>query len=160
MPPKGVCRSPFVCFCFAAILALCAPGSAVEAASSAALDPEQAREAALSIDSMPESEVSLTGFHCGGAAEQASAAFAADPDYSETPSTIGLEFAFEDGGMPVSGGRVSGEEGDVRSPLSARLSRISLEGGTPSLMDVRQMEEVSLPEASMSVADMMDICLP
>ena len=162
--PRRVGSRPLVWFCLAASLALVVPGSA-RAASNAVLNAEQAREAATFVYDVPEGGISLTGFHCGGVGAPNAAAFTADLDYEEAAYTIGLESGIDSGGASQAGlaGAALTEEASVlelRSPLSARLSRIIVEGGAPSLIDGRVMEDVSLPEASKSVAELMDICMP
>jgi hypothetical protein len=128
------------------------------------LNAEQAREAATSVYDVPEGAISLTGFHCGAVGAASTAAFTADPDYEEAAYTVGLDFGLDAGGIPVAqAGSLMTEEAsaaELKSPMSARLSRIIVEGGVPSLIDGRVMEEVSLPEASKSVADLMDVCMP
>lgn len=164
MPGRVGSRPRLAWFGFAAILALVAPGQAVKAASSAGLDTEEARDVATFAQDAPGSGISLTGFHCGGVAAPSPAAFTADPDYEEASYTVGLEFGFDDGvpsmGQDSAALKEEASAGEPRSPLSARLSRIIVEGGAPSLTDIRVMEDVSLPEASKSVADLMVICLP
>jgi hypothetical protein len=164
MPRRVGSRTLFAWFCLAASFALMAPGPA-RAASSALLNAEQAREAATFVYDVPAGGISLTGFHCGGASMPDMAAFTADPDYEEASYTVGLEFGIDAiGAQPMAqAGAAMTEEAsaaELRSPLSARLSRIIVEGGAPSLIDSRAMEVVSLPEASKSVADLMDVCMP
>lgn len=163
MPLTVVSRSQRACIAFAILTAI-VPGLPLEAAINAALDPEAARDAAPFVYTMPEGEVSLTGFHCSIIESEEAAAFAADPDYGETPPTIGLELFVDAGGLtPTSTGRSGHGEplsDDVKSPLSARLSRIIVGGDVISLSDGGVLEEVSLPEASMSVADLVGRCHP
>ena len=153
----------FVCF---AIVAFAASRMLAMAAAKASLSPDEAREAASFVLSMAVGDVSLTGFHCSvinasGAAE----AFNEDPDDMETPPTIGLEFVFDAGGASshAGAGRAGLEDGqasEMRTPLSARLNRVIIQGGGFSLTDGGGVEDVSLPEASMSVADIVDRCHP
>jgi hypothetical protein len=145
-----------------AVVIVLGSGLTAWAAIDARLNPDEARGAAAFIYSMPEGEVSLTGFHCGIINTPSTAAFA-DPDDSDMPATVGLEL-FSDGGPPplAASGHAGSDDGlgEVRNPLSARLNRIIVEDGAFSMMDGGAMEEVSLPEASMSVADLVDRCHP
>ncbi len=163
MPLTVVSRPQRACIAFA-ILAAIVPGLPVKAAINAALDPEATRDAAPFVFTMPEGAVSLTGFHCSIIESEEAAAFAADPDYSETPPTIGLELFVDAAGLtPLSSGRGGHDEplsDDMKSPLSARLSRIIVGGDVFSLTESAVLEEVSLPEASMSVADLVGRCHP
>ena len=144
-----------------AVMIILGSGRTAGAAIDARLNPDEARGAAAFIYAMPEGEASLTGFHCG-LINAPSTAFA-DPDDSEMPQTVGLEL-FSDGGLPPlpASGHTASDDGlgEIRNPLSARLNRIIVEDGAFSLMDGGAMEEVSLPEASMSVADLVDRCHP
>ena len=142
-----------------------APVNLAEAALNPRLNPDGAREAAPLVYGIPEGEVSLIGFQCDITSEESAAAFAADPDDSETPPTVGLELVLDTGGF--SGLAASGHAGreeisafETKNPLSARLSRIIVGRGNSSLNDGAVLEEVSLPEASMSVADLIERCRP
>ncbi len=158
MPYGAESRSQRIRFALAVFGAI-VPGLTVQAAINAGLNPDEARDAAPFVYSMPEGEVSLTGFHCGNINAPSTAAFAIDPNDIETPPTIGLELVL-DGSLPSAGlASHAAPDEEIRNPLSARLSRIIVEDGS-SLVDGGGTEEVSLPEASMSVADLVDRCRP
>ncbi len=162
MPSNAGSRVQLICACFVVVVALPAPLMLARAAINARLNPDEARDAAPFVYSMPEGEVSLTGFHCGSISEDSAAAFAADPDDSASPPTIGLELVL-DADSQSSPGRAGTQDlvaADVKNPLSARLSRIIVGDAAPSLSDGGTLEEVSLPEASMSVADLIGRCRP
>lgn len=155
-------RSQFAFICLAAMLGLAAPAAA---AIDARLGPDDAGDAAPLVYTVPDGAVSLAGFHCGLIRAEEAAAFADDPDYSETPPTIGLEFVLDAGGVPpltstVRSGFEESPVAEMKTPLSARLKRILVEGNGPSLNDSAAMEDVFLPEASMSVADLIGRCHP
>jgi hypothetical protein len=136
--------------------AMAAAGGGVEAATDAAPNNDEARIASAFMARLTGAGVSLTGFHCGNiAAAEDSAAEFADPDYGEAPLTVGLEL-FPDAAV---GAADDGAPAEWNGPLSARLKRIMVEGDGASLTD-GAMEEVSLSEASMSVADLIDRCRP
>lgn len=163
MPLTAVSRSRYCGIVFA-ILASLAPGLPLQAAVNAAIDPDAARESAPFVYTKPGGVVSLTGFHCSIAEDAAESwAFVEDPEYSETPVTIGLEFLVDAGGPSPLATSIRHDEplsGDMRSPLSATLRRIMVEGDAASLVDDGALEEVSLPEASMSVAGLAGRCRP
>ena len=165
MPSNAGSRLQCVCACFVMMVAPPAPLNFAEAAVNASLNPDGAREAAPLVYGIPEGEVSLTGFQCDVTSEENAAAFAADPDDSETPPTVGLELVL--GTDSLSTLAASGHAGrddisaaETKNPLSARLSRIIVGHGGASLNDGSVLEEVSLPEASMSVADLIKRCRP
>jgi hypothetical protein len=164
--PKTAGNWPQLAFVFlAAMLALAAPGKPAEAAVNARLGPDEASDTAPFVYTMPEGAISLTGFHCGLISQDDAAAFSADPDYSETPPTIGLEFVLDAGGVPPLTGtsRSSLDEGsavEMKTPLSARLNRLLITGAASSITDGSVMEDEFLPEASMSVADLVGRCHP
>ena len=166
MPQFAVSRSQPLAIAIAVLVAYLAAGLTVQAAVNPALDPDAAREAAAPfVYALPEGAVSLTGFHCAISEHPEAEAFALEPDYSETPPTVGLElFVDASGHAPLSASARAGFEetvgADIKSPLSARLSRMIVGGDAASLVDGSALEEVSLPEASMSVADLLGRCRP
>jgi hypothetical protein len=165
MPSNTGSRLQRVCACFVVMVGPLAPLNLAEAALNPRLNPDGAREAAPLVYGIPEGEVSLTGFQCDIISEEDAAAFAADPDDSETPPTVGLELVLDTGGfsaLAASGhaGRDDISSAEMKNPLSARLSRIIVGHGSASLNDGGVLEEVSLPEASMSVADLLERCRP
>jgi hypothetical protein len=162
MPQRAVSRSRYCGIVFAIVAAL-APGVPLHAAVNAAIDPDAARESAPFVYAKPGGVVSLTGFHCSITEDAEAWAFADDPEYTETPPTIGLEFLADASGLAPMSASMRHDEplsGDMRSPLSATLRRMMIEGDITSLIDDGAVEEVSLPEASMSVAGLAGRCRP
>jgi hypothetical protein len=110
--------------------------------------------------------ISLTGFGCDAVTAPSSRVFTADPDYSETPFTVGLEVFHDEVSPPATqlservehGGGASAA--DAWTPLSARLSAVILQDETSALGGDGAMEDVFVPEASMSVADLVALCVP
>jgi hypothetical protein len=164
MPDSAGSRSSLVCFCLALSLAIAAAGTPVQAASDARLWPEQAENSALFLFTM-DGEVNFTGFGCDAITAPSSRVFSADPDYSETPFTVGLEAFLEEANaspthLSERAGLDSASAADARTPLSARLSTVIIRNETFFFAGESEMEDVFVPEASMSVADLMALCVP
>jgi hypothetical protein len=164
MPDSAGSWPNLVRFYLALSLAIAAVGLSVQAASDARPWPEQA-DHSIQVLFAPRGGVSLTGFGCDSITAPSSRIFAADPDYSETPFTVGLESVLEETGAPsaqfsertdLDGASAA----DVRTPLSARLSTVILQSEISALRGDGTMEDVFVPEASMSVADLMALCVP
>jgi hypothetical protein len=164
MPGIAACRLRLIGVGLAVLMALAAPLMPAGGAVNARLDPDEAGDAGPFVTSASVGGVSLTGFHCGIVSDAGWPAFAADPDDIETRPTIGLELIPDAGGYPqfTGSGRAALDEmsADLKNPLSARLSRIIVGRDGASLNDGGLMEEVSLIEASMSVADLIGRCHP
>lgn len=153
-------------------LTVAVPASRVQAAANAMLDAEETNAAASLTTEIAGYAVSLSGFHCGAIAmARAAEEEFSEPDYIEMPLKVGLEITIgveflNDvvGATPRAGGNRPGQDdgpaGEAIGPLSARLKRIMVEDGGQSLTDSGAMEDVSLSEASMSVADLVGRCLP
>lgn len=164
MPDSAVSRLNLPRFILALSMAATAFAMSVQAASDARPWPDQGQNYPLFLFTM-ENKTSLTGFGCDVVAPPSGRAFADDPDYSETAFTVGLEmFLDEAGELPThhSGfaGLDSASAADTRTPLSARLSTTVLHDETSSLGRGGAMEDVFVPEASMSIADLAALCLP
>lgn len=164
MPESAGIRSNLVRFCLALSLAAAASGTPVQAASDARLWPDPAEVFPLFLFAM-DGEVSLIGFGCDAVTAPSSRVFAADPDYSENPFTIGLELFLEEASGPpthLSERAVldGASSADARTPLSTRLNRAILHDETFSFGGGGAMEDVFVPEASMSVADLVALCVP
>jgi hypothetical protein len=165
MPDRAGSWPNLINFCVALSLAAATPGNLAHAANDARFSPEQGEISAAFLFTLPHGDFSLTGFDCDLIAGPSSRVFAADPDYSETPSTIGLEVFLEDVNAPpahlskrleMDGGLAA----DATTPLSTRLSAISLHDQIPAFAGDGEMENVFVPEASMSVADLVALCIP
>jgi hypothetical protein len=163
MPESVGSRSNLIRFCLFLSLAVAASATTINAASDARLWPERAEHSPMFLFTM-QGEASLTGFGCDAIAAPSSRVFTADPDYSETPFTIGLELFPEEASAPPthlfeSAGIDGGSAADAQHPLSARLSGAIL-GDQTSAFSAGAMEDVFVPEASMSVADLVALCIP
>ena len=167
MPDSARSWPNLVRFCLALFLAIAAPGYSAQAANDARISPERAEVSALFLFSMGDGGGSLTGFDCDVIPDPGPnrREFTADPDYSETPFTVGLEVFLDDANAPPArlSGRLKIDDGsaaDARTPLSARLSAIIVQNKTPPLAGGGKMEDVFVPEASKSVADLAALCMP
>ena len=162
MPESAGNRSNLVRFCLVLSLAIAATTTTIQAASEARLWPQQAEAPPLFLFTM-NGEISLTGFGCDAIAPPSSRVFAADPDYSETPFTVGLELFLDEADAPTHLSERAGIDGDsaadARTPLSTRLSGAILHDQI-SAFSAGGMEDVFVPEASMSVADLVALCVP
>jgi hypothetical protein len=164
MPESAGSRSNLVRFCLVLSLAVVASATTIKAASDARLRPERAEHSPLFLFTM-NGETSLTGFGCDAVAAPSSRVFTADPDYRETPFTVGLELFPEEASAPPAhlserAGIDGGSAADARTPLSTRLSTAILHDETFSFGGDGAMEDVFVPEASMSVADLAALCVP
>jgi hypothetical protein len=164
MPGIAAGRLRLICAVLAVMMVLAAPLMPAGGAVNARLNPDEAGDDAPFVTGISVGEVSLTGFHCSIISDQGWAEFAADPGDIETLPTIGLELVPDNGGHPqfTGAGRAALDEmpAEVKNPLSTRLSRIIVGRDSASLNDGGEMQDVSLPEASMSVADLIGSCHP
>ena len=164
MPDSVGNRTIIACFCLAVLLAVAAPGQLVRALGNAQLWPEQDDDSPQHVYSILESEVTLMGFHCGVINSPPSTVFTADPDYRETPVTVGVQFQLEE----VSALHASAPRGrmddastaETRTPLSARISRMLTQHEIYVPAGDGEMEDIFVPEASMGVADLVALCTP
>jgi hypothetical protein len=165
MPDCAGVRTHTARFCLAIIMGLAVSGQTVQAAGDPQAWPEQDGTPPPHLYRDTQNDVTLTGFHCGVISSPSPAVFTADPEYRETSATIGLEMFLEEASAPpqASSDRVEIDDvsgGEMRTPLSARLSRIIVQEELTAQPDDTAMEDVFVPEASMSVADLVALCMP
>jgi hypothetical protein len=164
MPDSRVRRTIIVRICLAIVLAFMLPGRDGRAASNAQSSPEQDSVSTERLFSPLHSTTTLTGFHCDAVSTPSQSAFAADPDYREAPFTVGVEMVLEEvsalGAPPATGQMDDASAADVRTPLSAKVSRMLTHQEMPAGPGEGGMEDVFLPEASMAIADLVALCTP
>jgi hypothetical protein len=164
MPDSAGNRTTIARFCLAVFLAAAAPGNGAQAASNAQIWPEQDGNSPQLLYSIVDSDVTLMGFHCNVINSPSADVFTADPDYRETPLTVGVEVPLEEVSVLETSSATArmhdGSGSDVRTPLSARVSRMLTRQEISTLPGDGEMEDVFVPEASMGIADLVALCMP
>jgi hypothetical protein len=165
MPDDAGRSTTIARFCLAIVLALALAGAGnqAQAASNAQIWPEHDDRAPQDSYSIMDSDVTLTGFHCDVINNPSPLAFSSDPDYRETPFTVGLEVRLEEVSALQTASRPSrmddASAADQRTPLSARVSRMLVQQELSNPPGDGQMQDVFVPEASMGIADLVALCL-
>jgi hypothetical protein len=164
MPDSGGRKTTIARLCLAIALALALAGATnqAQAASNAQLWPEHYDDAPTGSYKIMDSDVTLTGFHCDVINSPSATAFSSDPDYRETPATVGLEVRLEEVSALQTASRSSrmdDSSADQRTPLRARVSRMLVQQDLSNPPGDGQMQDVFVPEASMGIADLVALCL-
>ena len=164
MPDSAGSSTTIARFCLAVFLAVAAPGHLAHAVGNAQASPEQDGGSTERPYSLLDGDITLTGFPCGGIERPASTVFNADPDYRETPLTVGVQVMLEEVSAlagPSARGRMHDmPAGEMRTPLSAKVSRMLTQYEISAAPGDDEMQDVFVPEASMGVADLVALCTP